>query len=216
MALLFLIRHGVTDQTGKRLYGRSPDIHLSDLGRAQADALAARFEGVRLQAVYASPLERCLETAAPLAAAQRLEIRPSDGLLEVDYGSWTGRPLANLARTKLWPVVQQLPSQARFPGGESLAEAGSRASAELLRIAVAHPRGRVAVVTHGDPIRLAISDLAGAHIDQFQRIMIEPGSVSVVGLRSGALPRIFLVNDTGDLSAYAARPTQRPGTNLRG
>jgi probable phosphomutase (TIGR03848 family) len=215
MALLFLIRHGVTDQTGKRLYGRSPDVHLSDLGREQAEALAARFDGVRLRAVYASPLERCLETAAPLAAAQRLETRTSDGLLEVDYGSWTGRPLANLARTKLWPVVQQLPSQARFPGGESLAEAAARMSAELLRIADAHPRGRVAVVTHGDPIRLAISDLAGAHIDQFQRIMIEPGSVSVVGLRSGALPRIFLVNDTGDLSAYAA-PRQRPGTNLRG
>ena len=112
-------------------------------------------------------------------------------------------------------MVQQLPSQARFPGGESLAEAGARTSAELLRIAAAHPRGRVALVTHGDPIRLAISDLAGAHIDQFQRIMIESGSVSIVGLRSGSLPRIFLVNDTGDLSAYIA-PKQRPGTNLRG
>jgi probable phosphoglycerate mutase len=114
MALLFLIRHGVTDQTGKRLYGRAPDVHLSERGHEQAEALATRFEGVRLQAVYVSPLERCLETAAPLAAAQRLETSESDGLLEVDYGSWTGRPLANLARTKLWPVVQQLPSQARL------------------------------------------------------------------------------------------------------
>ena len=210
MALLFLIRHGLTDQTGKRLYGWTPGVHLSDRGRAQADDLALRMAPVRVNAIYSSPLERCRETAGPLASAAGLRVQVRRDLCEVDYGDWTGRPLAQLSRTKLWRSVQQTPSQVTFPGGESFLHVQERALRVVYEIAGRHPRGRVAIVSHGDVARLLISHLSGAHLDAFQRIVIDAGSVSVVALGQGTgPPRILRVNDTGSLDGFAGRPIRR-------
>jgi len=207
MTTLFLIRHGLTAVTGSRLYGRTPGIHLDERGRRQAAALVERFEGLRLTALYSSPLERCVETMEPLAEARGLEIRTSDALVEMDAGNWTGRTLPSLRRTKLWNTVQRNPSRFHFPGGESFVEAEARILDEIERIVLRHPRGRVAVGTHGDLVRVLISHYTGAHLDQFQRVMAEPASVSVVHLGDG-VPRILLVNDTGSLRRFAPDPRE--------
>lgn len=212
MTTLFLIRHGLTAVTGSRLYGRTPGIELDERGRRQAAALVERFEGVRLTAVYSSPLERCVGTMEPLAAARRLELRISDALAEMDTGEWTGRTLPSVRRTKLWKTVQRNPSRFRFPGGESFVDAEARILDEIERIRARHPRGRVAIGTHGDLVRMLVSHYTGAHLDEFQRMTSEPASVSVVHLGEG-VPRILLVNDTGSLARF--RGTGRAG-KLRG
>lgn len=208
MTTLFLVRHGLTAVTGSRLYGRTPGIHLDERGHRQAVALADRFEGLRLTAVYSSPLERCVETLEPTAAAHGLQIGLTDALIEMDAGDWTGRTLLSLRRTKLWQTVQRSPSRFHFPGGESFVEAEARVLDQVERIVARHPRGRVVVGTHGDLVRMLISHLAGAHLDQFQRVMAEPASVSVVHLGDG-VPRILLVNDTGSLRRFAPDPRAR-------
>lgn len=208
MTTLFLIRHGLTAVTGSRLYGRTTGIHLDERGRRQAAALVERFDGVRLTAVYSSPLERCVETVEPLAAARRLEVRPADGLVEMEAGDWTGRTLPALRRTKQWRRVQQEPSSFRFPGGESFVEAEARALDEIHRIAARHPRGRVLVGTHGDLVRILVTHFAGAHLDHFQRMIVDPASVSAIHLGDGA-PRVLLVNDTGSLRRFAPDPWER-------
>jgi broad specificity phosphatase PhoE len=188
MTTLFLIRHGLTAVTGSRLYGRTPGIHLDERGRRQAPALVERFEGVRLNALYSSPLERCVETLEPLAEAGGLEIRISDALIEMDAGDWTGRTLPSLRRVKLWNTVQRNPSRFHFPGGESFVDAEARVLDEVVRVLISH--------------------YTGAHLDQFQRVMADPASVSVVQLGDG-VPRILLVNDTGSLGRFAADPSPR-------
>ena len=203
MTTLFLIRHGLTAVTGKTLYGRTPGVPLDERGRAQAEALAERFD----------PIHRCAETVAPLAARQRLVVEMREGLIEMDVGAWTNRSLAQVRRTRLWKDVIHRPSQFRFPDGESFADAQVRTLDELNAIAARHPRGRVAVASHGDVIRMAIAHLSGAHLDLFQRTVVDPASVSVVHLGEFG-PRVALVNDTGGLERFAAPP--RAKRNLRG
>ena len=217
MTTLFLIRHGLTAVTGTTLYGRTPGVPLDERGRAQAASLAERFDPIRLTAVYSSPLDRCAETVAPLATRQRLDVEMRDGLLEMDVGAWTNRSLAQVRRTRLWKDVIHRPSQFRFPDGESFAEAQTRALRELHAIAARHPRGRVAIASHGDVIRMAIAHFAGAHLDLFQRTVVDPASVSVVHLGEHG-PHVALVNDTGSLERFAAPPRRRPKQqrNLRG
>lgn len=206
MTTVLLIRHGNTDTAGRRLTGWTRGVHLNAEGRRQADALVARLDGVPLAAVYASPLERCRETAAPLAKARDLAIRARRPLLEVDYGDWNGRSIASLRRTKLWRVVQHAPSAVRFPGGETLLEVQERAVDEIDRIATEHPKDAVAVVSHADVIRLALAHYGGMHLDQLQRLVVDPASVSVVVL-GARLPRLVKVNDTGDLRGVVPRRT---------
>jgi probable phosphomutase (TIGR03848 family) len=209
MSTLFLVRHGQTAQTGKTLYGRTEGIHLDERGLAQADGLAARFASVRLTAIYSSPLERCVESVAPLAKAQRLEVVRRPGLVEMDAGSWTGKPLSRLRRLQGWKEVQTSPSTFRFPGGgESFAEAQARVVAEVEAIARRHRRGRVAVATHGDIVRILLSHFEGAPLDAFQRTVVDTASVSVVTIDRGA-PHIHLVNDTGGLERFAPASTHR-------
>lgn len=193
MTTIFLVRHGLTAVTGTRLYGRTTGIHL---------------DGLRLSAVYSSPLERCVETVEPLAAARDLDVREAAGLLEMEAGEWTGRTLPSLRRTKLWRRVQQEPSSFRFPGGESFVEAEARAVDEVHRIAGRHPRGRVVVGTHGDLVRILVTHFAGAHLDHFQRVIVDPASVSAIHLGDG-VPRVVLVNDTGSLRRFAPEPWER-------
>ena len=209
MTTVFLIRHGLTEHTGSRLYGRSRGHHLSDRGSAQAERLAERFDGVRLSAIRSSPLERCTKTAAPLAAAQRLTVTPSEDLIEMDTGTWTNRTLPALARTTLWRRIQHTPSLAAFPGGESFVAANARLVRVLADVVARHPRGRVALVTHSDTIRMLLTHVAGAHLDEFQRMIVDTASVSVVGIGEGP-PRLFLSNDTdGSLARFGSAGSRR-------
>ncbi|MGH2637300.1 MAG: histidine phosphatase family protein, partial [Actinomycetota bacterium] len=167
---------------------------------------------------YSSPLERCRETAAPLARALGISVSIRRTLLEVDYGEWTGRTISGLRRTKLWRVVQHAPSRVRFPGGESLLEVQARAVAEVERIALAHPKDVVAVVTHADVVRLLLAHYAGMHLDELQRLVVDTASVSGLAIADGTA-RLVKVNDTGDLDAFRARrsPSGRArGAKLRG
>jgi probable phosphoglycerate mutase len=215
MSTLFLIRHGMTAQTGRVLYGQTEGVRLDERGLAQARLIAERFDVLPLTAIYSSPLERCVQTVEPLAQAQRLAVIERPALIEMALGSWTGRPLAAVRRRTAWKEVQSSPSTFRFPGGgESFAEAQERVVDDLLAIARRHPRGRVAVATHGDIVRIALGHLSGAPLDAFQRTVIDTASVSVVTITKGSA-RILLVNDTGGLERFAPAG-RRTGKNLRG
>ncbi|MBA3728591.1 MAG: MSMEG_4193 family putative phosphomutase [Actinobacteria bacterium] len=214
MPILLLIRHAVTEATGKRLIGTTPGISLSAEGGEQALRLAERLLPVRLDALYASPLERCEQTAAAIAAGRRVAVRLLADLREVEYGAWTGRSLRQVARTTLWRTVQRTPGSARFPDGESLAEVQQRGVAALEEISSRHARGVVGVVTHGDVIRLALAHYAGVHIDLFQRLIVSPASVSAVGLGGGS-PRILSMNDTGGVQEYRSRTRRAGGPGRR-
>jgi probable phosphomutase (TIGR03848 family) len=211
MTLLLLIRHAVTGETGKRLSGQAGGIHLSEAGDEQAAALALRLEPVPVAAVYSSPLERCVETARAVARPRGMEVQIEPGIIEVAYGRWTGRPLAQLSRTALWKQLQGAPSTMRFPGGESLAEVQHRAVAALDALAARHPKKIVAAFTHADVIRLAVSHYAGVHLDLFQRFIVGTTSVSAV-LLGDRIPRIVRLNDGGSLEDLAPR---RPAARAR-
>jgi probable phosphomutase (TIGR03848 family) len=204
MTTLVLVRHGHTDTAGKRLTGWTPGVHLNARGRREAERLVERLDGVRIDAVVSSPLERCRETAAPLAKARRLSVRIRRAWIETGYGEWTGRSIAQLTRTRLWRTVMHAPSNARFPGGESLLEVQARAVDAALEVAGEHPRGTVAVVSHADVIRLLLAHVAGAHPDHLHRWSVETGSISAVSL-DGGVPRLLAVNDTGDLAFLRSR-----------
>ena len=204
MTLVLLLRHALTDATGKRLSGRAPGFHLSEAGRSQAEALGDRLRPVPLAAIYASPLERCVETAAAVAEGRSLDVRPAPDLLEVDYGTWTGRSMAQLVRTKLWPRIQASPGAIRFPDGETLREAQLRAVSFLDTLSDHHPKKVVAVCSHADVIRLALAHYGGVHIDLFQRLIVSPASVSAV-LLGDRIPRIVRMNDTGSVQDLAPR-----------
>lgn len=199
MTRLLLVRHGHTDEAGKRLTGRQPGVHLNASGREQAERLVTRLEGIRVDAIVSSPLERCRETAAPLAKAIGRAMRVRRSWIEVDYGEWSGRSISQLRRTALWRRVMSTPSNVRFPGGESLLEVQARAVDAAFELAAGHARGTIVVVSHGDVIRLLVAYLAGMHADHLQRLSIDPASISAVSLSDG-FPRLLTVNDTGDLA----------------
>ncbi|HJX06673.1 MAG TPA: MSMEG_4193 family putative phosphomutase [Actinomycetota bacterium] len=206
MGLVFLVRHGLTAQTGRVLYGRTPGIELDARGKAQAESLVDRFDGVRVSAIYSSPLERCRGTVEPLAAARRLDIRADDAFLEMEAGAWTGRTLAQLRRTKAWRTVQQTPSDFVFPGGEAFMDAQARVVTAIDRLATRHRKGSIVVATHGDIVRIALAHYLATPLDDFQRIVIDTAAVSVV-LLGGTLPHVLLVNDTGGLDRFRAEHT---------
>jgi probable phosphoglycerate mutase len=185
MTIIYLIRHGHNEYVGKgKLAGRLKGVHLNEKGRQQAHALAESLQKVKFNAIYASPLDRTMETAEPLAAQQGLKVIQRPGLLEIDYGNWQGKTLKTLRRRKLWPVIQSSPSLARFPEGESFPEAQARIVAEIEAIRVKHKsaKSKVACVFHSDPIKLVIAHYAGIPLDLFQRIVISPASISMIAL----------------------------------
>jgi probable phosphomutase (TIGR03848 family) len=195
MRLLLLLRHAVTEHTGARLSGWLPGLHLSEEGRQQAKALAERLGPVALDALYASPLERCQETAAVVAEAKGLAVQTLEDLGEVRYGDWTGRELKGLAREPLWKLVQASPSAARFPGGESLFEMQARAVLATERLRAAHPDQTVAVCSHADVIKALACHYLGMHLDLFQRVVVGPASLTAIGFGPG--PYLVRLNDTG-------------------
>jgi probable phosphomutase (TIGR03848 family) len=205
LTLLYLVRHGVTDHTGRRLSGWMEDVHLSEKGRAQADAVAVLLAGIRFKAVYSSPIDRSVETARPIAARHDLGVKMRRNLGEVDYGTWTNRSFRSLARTKLWTTVQRYPSGARFPHGETLREVQTRAVTEVEKLVAQHPKQAICCVSHADVIRLVVAHFMGIHIDLFQRIVIGPASVSVVGLDEDG-PRILSLNTSAPMPTRNSTP----------
>lgn len=173
-----------------------PNIHLNDKGRAQVEALATRLSGVKLKAIYSSPLERAMETAEAVARHQNhLEVQIEERVGEVRYGSWTGKYLKQLARTRLWQLVQHSPSMAQFPDGESLREVQDRAVSAMEYIIRLNPKGPVAIVSHGDVIKIVIAFYGGLHLDNFQRFAVDTSSISIVNVAEvGAT--IARLNDT--------------------
>ena len=199
MTTLVLVRHATTAATGTRLGGRTT-ASLDDAGRGQAEAAAQRLADVPLRAVYASPLPRTLETAQIVAAAHGLDVRHDEGLLEVEYGDWTDRPLKPLTRTKRWPVIQARPSLVVFPNGESIRGAQLRAVDAIERIVAQHRKAAVAVVSHADVIKAVVSFYLGQPLDLFQRLVVSPASVTVLHLSSdGGQPALLRFNDDGPL-----------------
>jgi probable phosphoglycerate mutase len=182
MPTLLLIRHGENDFIKKgRLPGQLPGIHLNERGRQQAEALKESLGKLPIASVYASPLERAVETALPLAAALGLEVRERPGLMDGDVGSWQGKSLRMLSRKPIWKLVQQSPSLVRFPEGESFLEVQNRVVSELQAICSSHKaKDLAAVVFHADPIRLALAHYLGLPMDRFQRLGIGPASVSIL------------------------------------
>ena len=187
MPVIFLIRHGENDFVKKhRLAGRMPGVHLNSKGQEQARLLAEKLADMPIKAVFSSPLERTMETAAPLAQALGLEVIPRPGLIETDVGEWQGESLKKLGRLKIWRVVQNRPSLMRFPGGETFAEIQSRYIHELEEIcSQLEPKDIVACVSHADPIRLAVAYYIGLPLDMFQRLSVLPGSVSILWITEG-------------------------------
>ncbi|MCU1399748.1 MAG: hypothetical protein JWN62_2857 [Acidimicrobiales bacterium] len=195
--LILLVRHGQTPTTGKLLPGRAPGLHLADVGQTQAQAAADRIAALsKVDAVYASPLERARETAAPIGKILGQRVRIDRGLLECDFGDWTGAELKKLVKLPEWTTVQRSPSTFRFPNGESFTEMQTRIVSALDRIRAAHPGGTVVCVSHADPIKAAVAHAMGTHIDLFQRIVISTCSISAIAYSVGG-PVVLTVNSTG-------------------
>ncbi len=217
VATVLFVRHGLTAMTGPVLAGHMPGVHLDERGRAQAEAVAARLAPVPLAAVVTSPLDRCVETASAVLSGRALTASVEPRLAEVRYGDWTGKPLKELARQPLWRVVQAHPSAAVFPGaeGEALAGAQARAVAAVrewdARItASAGPEAVWLACSHGDIIKALLADALGLHLDLFQRIVVDPCSVSVVRY-TDTRPFVLRVNDTGGDVAALLPPKRRRG-----
>ncbi|MCE2817919.1 MAG: histidine phosphatase family protein [Ilumatobacteraceae bacterium] len=195
--VILMVRHGQTPTTGKILPGRAAGLHLAEAGVAQAHRVAERIaELPKIDAIYASPLERARETAAPIAKALKQRVKIDKGLLECDFGDWTGAELSKLMKLPEWSTVQKAPSTFRFPSGESFTEMQTRMVSALDRIRAAHPGGTVVCVSHADPIKAAVAHAMGTHIDLFQRIVIGTCSVSAVAY-TGHGPIVLTVNSTG-------------------
>ncbi len=212
MSTVLLVRHGLTALTGPVLAGRTAGVHLDDRGRAQAKSLAQRVAALPIAAVVTSPLERCVETADVIAAAQKHppERHLDERLIECGYGDWTGKPLKELARDPLWKVVQSQPSAVRFPNGESLLEVAARAAQSIRGWdARLGPDAVWVACSHGDVIKSILADALGLHLDQFQRIVVDPCSTSIVRY-TDTRPYVLRVNDIGgDLAGFA--PPKRRG-----
>jgi probable phosphomutase (TIGR03848 family) len=197
---ILLVRHGTTATTGSILPGRAPGLHLSEMGQAQASELAERIKELSRKptAIFTSPLERAKETALPIAKALRLRPLIDRGLLECDFGTWTGKKLATLSRRVEWRAVQNAPSTFRFPEGESFSEMQQRMWSTLERLAKRHRNRTIVVVSHADPIKAAVTYAQGVPLDLFQRTVISPCSLSAITF-TDSTPIVLCVNNTGSL-----------------
>lgn len=198
--LLLLVRHALNDWVGDRLAGWTPNVHLNEKGRAQAEALGQRLAERQIAAIYSSPLERAMETAQIIAAPHDLEVQVREAVGEVRYGEWTGQSIKELAKEDAWRVVQFYPSGARFPGGEAIREMQARAVAELDALAARHTGETFLVVSHADVIKAVVAHYAGLHLDLFQRLIVSPASLNAVAF-TGMGPRLVCLNDTAHAPA---------------
>jgi probable phosphomutase (TIGR03848 family) len=182
MPLLLLIRHGENDFTKKhKLAGYTPNVHLNERGQSQAQALADALKEVPIKTIYSSPLERAVETAEPIAATCGLQTQLEAGLMETNVGKWQGRSLAALRLQKAWKVVQNAPSRAQFPEGETFYECQTRIVTALDSISRKYkPQDIVACIFHADPIKLAVAHYIGLPLDHFQRLSCDTGSLTAL------------------------------------
>jgi probable phosphomutase (TIGR03848 family) len=223
MTTVLLIRHGRTQaNTAGVLAGRSPGVGLDATGEQQAAELATRLSGVQLRAIVTSPLRRCRQTAQALLSNQSdsCVLAVEQGLVECGYGEWTGKSVRDLSKDKLWGAVLQQPSAVRFPGGESMSEMSARAIGAVrawnARIEAEHgPHAIWAAVSHGDLIKAILADALGMHLDSFQRIVVDPGSISIVRY-TASRPYLITANSTTvDLAAFLAPPRPRARSRRR-
>src|SRR3954469_3196694 len=210
MTTVLLVRHGLTSMTGPVLAGWTPGVHLDDRGRAQAVALAERLRPVPLSGIVSSPLERCQETAAAVAVGRDApEVQTDDRLGECRYGDWTGQELKKLAKDPLWKVVQAHPSAAEFPGGEALRDTQARAVDAVRAPSTAFGAGAAWVaVSHGDVIKAVVADALVLHLDLFQRIQVDPCSLTVIRYTT-LRPFVLRLNDSGGSVADLVPPKRR-------
>ena len=194
------VRHGTTATTGKVLPGRARGLHLSDKGWDEAAKAGEAIAGISVSAVYASPLERARETASAISQRVGKSVVIERGLVECDFGSWTGEPLAQLRRLPEWQAVQRVPSSFRFPGGESFAELQARLVDTVGRLCKAHPGEVVVAASHADCIKVALANALGVPLDLFQRIVVAPCSISTV-VYSSEGPAVLAMGATGALPA---------------
>lgn len=207
---ILLIRHGVNDYVKKGLLaGQTADVHLNTDGMAQARALAERLANEKfapqIAALYSSPLERCQETAQPVAERLGLELRTLEDVKETHCGDWTGQPLEELRKQESWAQVQIHPSGFRFPGGESMLEIQTRMVTALDKLQREHTGETIAVFSHSDPIKLALAFYIGAPLDLFQRLEISPASISELDF-SPLRVRLIRMNDAAHVPAPAEEP----------
>ena len=196
--LVLMVRHGQTPTTGAVLPGRAKGLHLGDKGIEQARVAGERIGALgRIKAVYASPMERTQETAAPIAKACGLRVRTHKGLIECDFGEWTGKKLANLRKLPEWRTVQRYPSGFRFPKGESFGEMQTRMVDAIGELVAKHPGEAIVAVSHADTIKAAVASAMGTHLDLFQRIVVSPCSVTAI-MYTAEGPIVLAVNSTGD------------------
>jgi probable phosphomutase (TIGR03848 family) len=210
---VILLRHGrTTANAGGVLAGWTPGVHLDDTGAVQVRAVGERLAKVPLSAIVSSPLERCRQTADAIATGRDLAVQSDDRLGEARYGDWTGKTIKELVKDPLWKVVQQHPSAAVFPGpdGEGLAQTQARAVAAVREWnATLGPDAVWLACSHGDVIKAILADALGLHLDQFQRIVVDPASVSVVTYTE-TRPFVVRVNDTGgDVGGLIPPPAKR-------
>ncbi|MEA2683327.1 MAG: hypothetical protein QOK05_1655 [Chloroflexota bacterium] len=198
----------MTDLTRTKLVGRLPGISLNEEGRRQAEAAAERLAPLPVAAIFSSPLERTMETAAPLAAQKAIAVTEAAGLVEVDYGEWAGQEYKVLMRTELWKMVQRQPGAARFPGGEAVREAQGRVVTAIEEIAGKHPKDVVAAFSHADMIRLAVAHFTGVHLDLYQRLVVSAGSITALRLGEGP-PVLLRLNDVGTMADLKPPPPRR-------
>ncbi|CAB4701530.1 MAG: hypothetical protein F2672_03195 [Actinobacteria bacterium] len=195
---IYLVRHGHSTANAKSiLAGRDAKVSLSQIGILQADAVAKYFESIELEEIFSSPLPRCLETLKPLLTSKRnSKLVKLPGVIEMDYGKWSGKKLVNLSKLALWKTIQNRPSLVRFPNGESFLEMSDRAFTSVRESAI--PGKNVLICSHGDVIKSIIASALGLNLDNFQRLSVDPASVSIIEL-SGDSSRLILANDTSHL-----------------
>jgi probable phosphoglycerate mutase len=196
MTTILLIRHATTDAVGKFLAGRMEGVSLNTEGKTEAQTLARRLAHLKLAAIYSSPLERAIETAAPLADVLQLTTTISDDFLELDMGDWTNKTYSEIKEDARFGHFNTYRSGTKIPGGETMLNAQMRIVTGLQKLYKQHSNETVAVVSHADMIKAAVTYFAGIHLDLFHRIEISPASVSIIQMFEETA-RITLVNDTG-------------------
>lgn len=188
MATIYLLRHAESSANGSGiLAGRLPSISLSKAGKVQSRAIVKALKDLEVTHIYSSPIQRCLETIEPFVKSSNRKVTSAPNFIEMDYGDWSGRKLSALRREKLWKRIQKRPSTVRFPNGESFQEMQARIQKGLNDLAKKHKKGRVLVVSHGDPIKVVIASALGMNLDDFQKLVVDPASLTIIDWPSGTL-----------------------------
>ncbi len=210
MTVVLFIRHASYDYVKEgRLAGRLPGIHINALGQREADELARRLNHIPIAAIYSSPLERAVDTARAIALCQKLDVQIRGDLGELDCGEWTGKLIKELDKSDGWKILQGRPSEFSMPGGESMTAMQQRMVGAIDAIVKQHPKQVIAIVSHADPLKAAIAHYLGMDLNQFQRIIINPASVTVFFLE-GENAALFRLNDSGPLPDFKPEP-EKPG-----